>query len=304
MKGTQTKLWREQEMQEKVATAIRRLQAFEPPEGYWLAFSGGKDSQCIYHLAKMAGVKFEPHYTVTTIDPPELMQFIRENYPDVKWDYPRDKKTGRYTSMWKIIEQHTVPPTRVIRYCCAELKEEGGKGRFVATGVRWSESVRRRDLHGLVDMRTESKKIINKALEENEAAKLNSRGGLIFMDDNAETRQMTEQCYLKRRTTLNPIIDWEEQDVWGFLNDIAKVPHCCLYDEGFTRLGCIGCPLSGRKNMLRDFERWPRYKELYIQAFDRMIKAHPDEVYRADGLKDEPYNGGGQSFAEWLKWST
>ena len=291
--GVQTKLFREEEMQEKVATAIRRLQAFEPPEGYWLAFSGGKDSQCIYHLAQMAGVKFEPHYTVTTIDPPELMRFIRDNYPDVKWDYPRDKKTGRYTSMWKIIEQHTVPPTRVVRYCCAELKEDGGKGRFVVTGVRWAESVRRKALHGVVNVRTESKKLIHEALANNEEAKLNSKGGLIFMGDNAETRQMTEQCYLKRRTTLNPIVDWEDEDVWDFLNDIAKIPHCCLYDEGKTRLGCIGCPLQGRKGMLADFERWPRYKELYIRAFDRMIKAHPDEVYRADGLKDEAYAGGG-----------
>lgn len=40
---------------DKVEIAIQRLKSFEPPEGYYLAFSGGKDSQCIYHLCKMGG---------------------------------------------------------------------------------------------------------------------------------------------------------------------------------------------------------------------------------------------------------
>ena len=44
------------EAHDRVQTAIDRLRNFEPPEGYYIAFSGGKDSQCIYHLAKQAGV--------------------------------------------------------------------------------------------------------------------------------------------------------------------------------------------------------------------------------------------------------
>ena len=71
---------------------------------------------------------------------------------------------------------------------------------------------------------------------------------------------MVEQCYMKRKTTINPIVDWEEEDVWEFLNDVAKVPHCELYDKGYTRLGCIGCPLKGKAGMLLDFERYPKYK--------------------------------------------
>ena len=46
-------------VRDKVAEAIQRLQSFEPADGYYVAFSGGKDSQCIYHLCEMAGVKFE-----------------------------------------------------------------------------------------------------------------------------------------------------------------------------------------------------------------------------------------------------
>lgn len=71
-------------MREKIDKAIKYLQAFLPREqSYFVAFSGGKDSQCIYHLCEMAGVPFDAHYAITSVDPPELVKFIRENYPAV-----------------------------------------------------------------------------------------------------------------------------------------------------------------------------------------------------------------------------
>ena len=286
---------------DKVQKAIDRLKAFEPPDGYWLAFSAGKDSQCVYHLCQMAGVKFEAHYSVTSVDPPELMTFCKEHYPDVIWDrhFWNDGKPEHYfpdgrpkpITMWSLIADHTIPPTRQARYCCAVLKETGGKGRLVVTGVRWAESARRKALHGVADIQTESKKLHAQA-QDNPAYKTNKNGGIVFMDDNDESRQMVEQCYAKRKTTINPIVDWEDEDVWEFLNDVAKVHHCCLYDEGFTRLGCIGCPLQGKDGMLRDFERWPKYKELYIKAFDRMIANHPGEIRVATGELAMPNVGG------------
>lgn len=113
------------------------------------------------------------------------------------------------------------------------------------------------------------------------------------MDDNDGSRRMVEQCYMRKRTTVNPIVDWEEEDAWEFLNEVVKVPHCYLYDEGFTRLGCIGCPLAGKEEMLRSFERWPKYRDAYIRAFDRMIKNHPGQVRIATG--EAAYEGGGCS---------
>ena len=101
---------------------------------------------------------------------------------------------------------------------------------------------------------------------------------------------------------VNPVVDWEEADVWQYLND-NHIPHCCLYDEGFTRLGCIGCPLSGSKNMKHDFERWPKYKELYIRAFQKMIDLHPGEIKILDPnadtkfkLSDDIEGGGANGF--------
>ena len=118
--------------------AIARLRKHEPEDGYYLAFSGGKDSMVIYDLAVRAGVRFDAHFHQTTIDPPEVLQFIREHYPDVAWTKPK-------RSMFQMIVDHGTPPTRIIRYCCSELKELHGSGRVVVLGVRWAESARRRN---------------------------------------------------------------------------------------------------------------------------------------------------------------
>ena len=95
---------------DKVQTAIKRLQTFEPPDGYYLAFSGGKDSVVIKMLADMAGVRYDAHYNVTGIDPPELVYFIRQHHPDVVWEYPRDKD-GEVITMWRLIRKKKMQPT-------------------------------------------------------------------------------------------------------------------------------------------------------------------------------------------------
>ena len=115
--------------------AIERLQAFEPAEGYILAFSGGKDSCVIKHLALRSGVKFTAQYNITTVDPPELLRFINAHHGDVARLKPSE-------NMWQLIERQG-PPYRHIRYCCRILKETTYKSGFVITGVRWAESAQR-----------------------------------------------------------------------------------------------------------------------------------------------------------------
>lgn len=200
---------------DKVKMAIDRLQSFEPPEGYYLAFSGGKDSQAIYHLAKEAKVKFDAHYNLTTVDPPELVHFIKKNYPDVHVHRPE-------LTMWQLIVKKLMPPTRLARYCCEYFKEGGGKGRIVVTGVRWAESANRKNNRGLVDL--------------NSGAKKNKRQKIMLNNDNDEARKIIDQCAMKSKHLLNPIIDWSNDDPWEYQNS-RGIEHCCLYDEGFVRLG-------------------------------------------------------------------
>ena len=159
---------------DKVQIAIDRFRAFEPEDGYYLAFSGGKDSQCIYHLAQMAGVKFDAHYRVTSVDPPELVRFIKRQYPDVSIDFPRDND-GKVITMWNLIPKKLMPPTRLVRYCCEKLKETGGKGRIVVTGVRHAESLKRKEMHGVITM--PNKKVAKVAAENNANFVETVRGG-------------------------------------------------------------------------------------------------------------------------------
>ena len=276
---------------DKVEIAIRRLKSFEPSDGFYVAFGGGKDSIVVLDLVKRSGVKYDAHYTITSVDPPELIRYIRKYHPDVAMDYPRDAD-GKVVTMWNLIPKHTIPPTRQARYCCASIKEVNGKGRITVTGVRWDESARRKKLHGVANVKTNSKRIIEDALETNPAAKLNDRGSLIMNDDNDESRRIIENCYRTRKVMVNPIVDWTDEEVWEYIH-ARNLPYCELYDQGYTRIGCIGCPLAGAEKMRRDFERYPKYRDNYIRAFDRMIKAHPGEIKIATGEPAE--NGGGSS---------
>lgn len=118
-----------------IDTAIERIRYLCPEEGYYVAYSGGKDSTVLLDLVRRSGVKYDAHYNLTTVDPPELVNFIRTQ-EGVEIDYPK-------TSMWQEIINNGTPPTRLMRFCCRSLKERGGAGRVVLTGIRWAESPRR-----------------------------------------------------------------------------------------------------------------------------------------------------------------
>ena len=231
---------------DRVKVAIDRLQYFEPPEGYYLAFSGGKDSQTIYHLAKEAGVKFDAHYNLTTVDPPELVHFIKDNYPDVTINKPK-------LTMWKLIAKKGLP-SRQRRWCCEQLKERGGEGKICVTGVRWAES-HARSLRRPFE-------VIGKTVKE---AKL--------FNDNDEDRRLFENCMQKGKRIINPIIDWKDEDVWEFIKG-RGLKYCILYDQGFKRIGCIGCPLAGDKQQQSDFERYPKYLANYKRAVTKFFPGY------------------------------
>ena len=121
----------------KVETAVGLIREIEPPEGYYLAFSGGKDSVVLYNLAVKADVKFDAHYCVSPIDPPQIYKFIKEHYPSVQWDY-------HARGFWKMVVRKGLP-MRQSRWCCQVIKEAGGAGRVVMVGNRRVEGVIRRN---------------------------------------------------------------------------------------------------------------------------------------------------------------
>lgn len=253
-------------VRDKVAIAIDRLREFEPKEGYYLAFSGGKDSQVIYHLALEAGVKFDAHYNITGIDPPELVYFIRKNYPDVQ-------RHIYEKSMFQLIEDRGLP-TRLSRFCCDVLKEHGGEGRICVTGVRWAESSKRKTRRAF------------------EIVTPNYKDKKLF-DDNDEGRRMFENCMQKGKRVVNPIIDWLDEDVWEYIKS-RNIEYCKLYDEGYTRLGCIGCPLSS--NQKTELENYPKIAENYKRAIARFL---PKYLERRKTKGQEPFRA---TVEDWYKW--
>ena len=287
--------------EDKVQVAIKRLKTFEPPEGYYLAFSGGKDSVVIKALADLAGVKYDAHYNLTSVDPPELVRFIK-TFDDVQIDIPKDKD-GHQITMWNLIPRKKMPPTRIFRFCCKELKEWGGSGRMTITGVRWAESSNRRQNQGEITVMDPNKKTKEELIDSGNFTQTN-RGGVVLNNDNEESRKMVEQCYKLSKTVVNPIIDWTDEDVWEFIHEY-NVPYCELYDQGYKRLGCIGCPMGTVKHREEEFERYPKYKQAYIRAFDRMVAERNWGGVRTDS---EERDGSIPVVSEWrdaeevMKW--
>lgn len=260
---------------DKVEQAIERLRTFEPEEGYYLAFSGGKDSVVVKALADMAGVKYDAHYNVTSVDPPELVQFVK-TFPDVSRDIPRDKD-GKAITMWNLIPRKRMPPTQLVRYCCASLKENTAQGRFLVTGVRWEESSKRAATRS--------------GLELSDSNMPRSRE---LLDPDNPDQELIHIYPTKAQRILNPIIDWTTEEVWEFIREY-HVPYCRLYDEGFSRLGCIACPMGRAKRMKMELERWPAYRKMYAKAFEKMI-----ELKRSEG-KDLIYQNAEEVFRWWFR---
>ncbi|MCM1009091.1 MAG: phosphoadenosine phosphosulfate reductase family protein [Ruminococcus flavefaciens] len=262
---------------EKERIAIERLRAFEPEaEPYWLCYSGGKDSDVIRILAQLAGVRHEIHHNLTSVDAPETIYYIR-SIPDVHIDIPHDKNGDRI-SMWSLIVKKGIPPQRNRRYCCEALKEQGGKYRKKIIGVRAAESRGRAERSGLVNIVGKPKTVQRTAESFGAKYEINNTGGLVMNMDNDENRRLVEHCYRTASVMVNPIIDWTDSDVWEFLRHYGCEANP-LYQCGLKRIGCIGCPMQTSRRMIQEFDLYPKYKDLYIRTFYKMLKEHPERNY-------------------------
>lgn len=229
---------------EKVALALH-------PEGYHVGFSGGKDSQVLLELVKMAGVKHKAVYSVTTNDPPENVYFIRENYPDVEFHHPKE-------NFFKLIEKKGMP-TMMRRYCCEILKEGDGVGKAVLTGVRAEESAKRSKYPEV--------KVFTRRKSENGARTIES------------IEQNEHRCIKgKDKLMIYPILQWTEAEVWQFIRERELPTNPCYRNAG--RVGCMFCPFSSQKQLRYYSERYPKFKEHIIEALRLyMERPHVNACY-------------------------
>ena len=231
----------------KIRYSIELLQKAEPmalkldpDNGFYMAVSGGKDSQVLYHIAKLAGVRFKAHMNLTSVDPPEVIRFVKRNYPDVELIKPK-------MSIYDMAKKKHLMPTRRFRWCCAEFKETSGAGKVTLIGIRKEESARRAKRGEI------STSIKGKRTEET-------------LDQWSEHEEQMVTCVGgKDKILVSPIIHWTERDVWEFLNSNC-IPHCELYDQGYTRIGCILCPMSNYKVKILDMKRYPHVMRKWINT--------------------------------------
>lgn len=267
------------QLDEKVDKAIHILKAMEPialkyrPEGFICAFSGGKDSQVIRELMNLAEVEHIVKYQWTTIDPPEVIHFVKEQYPDVIIERPKE-------TFWQLCLRHKLLPTQYKRFCCRELKETKDTHCVTVTGVRAAESPRRKKRQEVeIQTRRRHPEYV--------------RGNL---DEFNMYRESHVDCIQgKDKLIINPIIDWTTQDVWDFLT-ASDLPSCELYERGYNRVGCLFCPMASIYSLHMMERDYPKYKAAFIRLIGRIRAKRLEEggydVYQT--LTDE------QVFDAWL----
>lgn len=264
-----------------------------------ITYSGGKDSDVMLDIAKkcLNVGDFEVVNSHTTVDAPETVYHIREVFADLEAQgihaeirYPYYK--GERTSMWKLIKDKGIPPTRMIRYCCEILKETSTPDRMAALGVREAESAKRQGRDAFAVHPKSGNNYEWRTLEHTFAMYQIDKTGI----DGSYECEMIKACKEHKDTIVQPIYKFEDSDIWEYVkqNNVKMNP---LYSKGYDRVGCIGCPLSSYKNMKKEFNDYPKYKENYIRAFDRMLEAR-----RAKGnpfMHDE-YQTGEEVMRWWL----
>lgn len=218
-------------------------------------YSGGKDSDVILQLAKESGVPFRVDHNLTTADPPDNVYYIRRVFERLREEGIDCRINVPKRSLWRIMRETLVIPSRVMRVCCGELKERKmPDAPYIVTGVRWAESPGRRAKSGIAMVYTES------------AA---AAAGLLTTDD-ASSRRLFEQCRMRGVRVLNPIIDWSDDDVWSYLHS-RGIEGNPLYKEGWTRIGCVGCPLAGRRAREIAFDRYPKLYKAWADAIEYVV---------------------------------
>lgn len=181
---------------------------------------------------------------LTSVDPPEVIRFVKKNYPDVELIKPR-------MSIYEMAKKKGCLPTRLVRWCCEEFKEMSGAGKVTLIGIRKSESTNRKKRN---EIETEDRKFSG------------------TFDQWSEHQEKMVTCVGgKDKILVSLILYWTEKDVWDYLKRM-HIPYCELYDKGYKRIGCIMCPMSNYKQNVREMKDFPHVGKNWRKTIEWLIE--------------------------------
>ena len=288
---------------EEILRFASELSQYYYNEPIIISYSGGKDSDVMLDIARhcLKPSEFAVGYSNTTVDAPETYQHIRAVFKEleeegIKTIGRQPTYKGEPTSMYKLIPEKRMPPTRLVRYCCEILKEGSWGSNITCVGVREDESQGRkgRDIFAVLGKKKNyySPDHVKAQFENSKEDQKELNHGNNEVD--AYDCKVIENLKKNKNIVVSPIYKFTENDVLRYiiLRDVRINP---LYNQGFKRVGCIGCPLAGDAGRKRELARYPKYKNMYIRAFDNMLR-----VRKERGLKDENWKTGLDVYRRWI----
>ena len=198
-------------------------------ENLALAFSGGKDSLVVLHLALNSNPDITVIFNNTTVNFPESIKHVKDLKQ--KWGFNLHV-TRPETPFLKAVKEKGWA-SHEDRWCCRPYKdlpalrflEENGIAAEI-TGTTRTESIYRRSLKPFKLPKKDHLQIIR----------------------------------------INPIYDWNQWEVWTYIKE-NKLPYNSLYDKKYRRIGCWCCPLNGPTHYRRLKRTHPRLYD-FLHDFD------------------------------------
>ena len=219
--------------------------ALNPTDGYYVGFSGGKDSQVLLDLVNRSGVPHKAYYSVTTNDPPENLYFIRNHYPEVTFVH-------HHPNLYTLIAKKGLP-TIHHRWCCKLFKEGEGAGNVVLTGVRREESAKRAN-YPTIDVRSRRKAHTDRTTP--------------YTIDNL-TENHHDCIKGQDKIMIYPLADWTSTDIWVYIAENKMPVNPCYKLSG--RVGCMFCPYSSEEQITHYETTHPLFHQLLLANLQKFL---------------------------------
>ena len=193
-----------------------------------IAFSGGKDSLVVLHIAMQVNPEITVIYNNTTVEFPDTLDYVRKLQLD--WGFNLYTTKSKMPFFKAVKEKGWA--THENRWCCKPYKDQPAFEFLVSqgyeaeiTGTTRTESIFRRSLSPIKIPKKEP-----------------------------------------RIVRVNPIYDWNEWEVWKYIKE-NELPYNPLYDMGYRRIGCWCCPINGPSHYRRLNRTHPKLFN-FLSTFD------------------------------------